>query len=197
MIVESAPHLAAIGVDRLRGTASIVVRPLPLAIHDAPLVSGVFLDEEGTPQLLLDPKSLVESARTGSAPEHASSAAPRRPVLIIDDSLTTRMLEESILASAGYDVEVACSGEEAMEKVRSNQYSLFIVDIEMPGMSGFEFVERTRADPVLSRIPAILVTSLSAAEDKERGKKVGACAYIVKSEFDQEFLVNTIRNVIG
>ncbi|HLX63902.1 MAG TPA: response regulator [Planctomycetota bacterium] len=196
LLVESAPHVVAIGVSRVCGTSSIVVRPLPLDAGAAPLVAGVFLDSEGVPQLLLDPRGLVEAARAGTVQDRAANVVERKPVLVIDDSLTTRMLEHSILASAGYEVELACSAEEGLERARERVFGLFIVDVEMPGMDGFEFVTRTRADPVLSKIPAILVTSRNAPEDLARGKKAGASAYIVKGEFDQKNLLQTIGDLM-
>ena len=123
--------------------------------------------------------------------------AKRPSVLVIDDSLTTRMLEQSILESAGYEVDVATSGEEAIEKARGKQYGLFLVDVEMPGMDGFEFVSRTQADASLRTVPAILVTSRSATEDRRRGEQVGARGYVVKGEFDQVYLLRLIREFMG
>ena len=70
------------------------------------------------------------------------------------------------------------------------------MDVEMPGMDGFEFVRVTRADARLSSTPAILVTSRSAAEDRRRGMEAGASAYIVKGEFDQDLLLATIRQLL-
>jgi len=67
----------------------------------------------------------------------------------------------------------------------------------MPGMDGFEFVARTRADPVLREVPAILVTSLNSVEDRQRGEEAGACAYIAKGEFDQGCLLQTIRRLVN
>ena len=84
------------------------------------------------------------------------------------------MLEQSILESAGYDVDVATSAEEGLEKAHHARYGLFLVDVEMPGMDGFAFVERTRADAMLRSIPAILVTSRASPEDRRRGREVGA-----------------------
>src|SRR5204862_56040 len=83
-------------------------------------------------------------------------AAARDPILVIDDSLTTRMLERSILESAGYEVELATSAEEALEMAKRRSYALFLVDVEMPGMDGYTFVARTRAEPAFAQIPAIL-----------------------------------------
>jgi two-component system chemotaxis sensor kinase CheA len=90
------------------------------------------------------------------------------------------MLEQSILESAGYDVDVATSGEEALEKARAKPFGLFLVDVEMPGMDGFEFVSQTQADAALRTVPAILVTSRSAIEDRRRGEQVGARGYVIK-----------------
>jgi two-component system chemotaxis sensor kinase CheA len=118
-------------------------------------------------------------------------------VLVIDDSLTTRMLEQSILESAGYEVDVAVSGEQGLEKAMLRRYGLFLVDVEMPGMDGFTFVELTRADPTLRQTPAILVTSRNAPEDLARGKAAGASDYVVKGQFDQTRLLARIQQLMG
>jgi two-component system chemotaxis sensor kinase CheA len=107
------------------------------------------------------------------------------------------MLEQSILESAGYRVETVTSAEEGLERAHERPFSLFVVDVDMPGMNGFEFVERTRSDPSLQTIPAILVTSRDSSEDRSRGARAGAQAYIVKGEFDQGQLLDTIRRLVG
>src|SRR6266852_236869 len=197
IVLEGSSGVAAIGVDRLLGTANVVVRPLPpLAVAEVS-VTGASLNAEGDPQLVLDPEGLVATANLGRGIRSEVAAAKRPSVLVIDDSLTTRMLEQSILESAGYEVELATSGEEGLEKARAKQYGLFLVDVEMPGMDGFEFVSRTQADARLSAVPSILVTSRSAVEDQRRGEQVGARAYIVKGEFDQGYLLRMTRELIG
>jgi two-component system chemotaxis sensor kinase CheA len=107
------------------------------------------------------------------------------------------MLEQSILESAGYDVDLATSGEEGLERARHKRYALILVDVEMPGMDGFTFIQQIRSDPALHDIPAILVTSRAASEDLQRGRDVKAQGYIVKSEFDQAKLIAMIRPLTG
>jgi two-component system chemotaxis sensor kinase CheA len=106
------------------------------------------------------------------------------------------MLEKSILESAGYEVDLAISAEEALAKAAGRRYALFLVDVEMPGMDGFAFIAKTRADPDLREVPAILVTSRNAPEDRRRGIEAGAQAYIVKGEFDQGQVLETIRKLV-
>ena len=80
---------------------------------------------------------------------------------------------------------------------RVTAIALFLVDVEMPGMSGFEFLERLREDAALRSVPAILVTSRAAPEDRRRGEAAGARDYIVKGEFDQAHLLARIRELAG
>jgi two-component system, chemotaxis family, sensor kinase CheA len=160
-------------------------------------VAGVALDDTGRPRLVLTPSAVAQwvLASEGLPPE---PAAPQRPpVLVIDDSLTTRMLEQSILESAGYEVDLAVSAEDGLEMALRRRYGMFIVDVEMPGMNGFEFIARTRQMNELRDIPAVLVTSRNDPEDKRRGRDVGARAYIVKSEFNQQEILSLIKGLIG
>ena len=200
VVVQAEGRCVALGVERLIGAATIVMRALPSVVEADTVVAGASLDAEGTPQLVLDPAGLVAAAERSRGKTFKAAAEAREqpaPILVIDDSLTTRMLEQSILEAAGYQVELAVSAEDGLIKAQDHRYSLFIVDVEMPGMDGFGFVAQTRADQVLRDIPAILVTSRDAVDDRLRGQQVGASAFIVKGEFDQMQLLQTIRTLIG
>ena len=196
VMVVADGGIVALGVERVLGIESIVARGIPELALMSPIVSGASFDADGNPRVVLSPEGLVHAARKLAAAPRPEPR-PRAPILVIDDSLTTRMLEQSILESAGYEVELAVSGEEGMDKARLRKYALFLVDVEMPGMDGFTFIERTRADPDLSQVPAILVTSRASAEDLERGRAVGALAHIEKREFNQTELLDRIRKLVG
>src|SRR5262249_45697960 len=101
VVVEASHGKVAIGVDRLLGTASIVMRAFPFLSVAEIVVLAVSLNAEGNPQLVLDPEGLVTVACRGRARVSEAPSAKRSPILVIDDSLTTRMLEQSILESAG------------------------------------------------------------------------------------------------
>jgi two-component system chemotaxis sensor kinase CheA len=196
VVLKVGESFAAVGVDSLGGIRSAIVRPLQAQCGSLPLVAGATLDGAGNPKLVLDPAGLAAAVRRGEGERAGSAVRPPPPVLVVDDSLTTRMLEQNVLEAAGYQVDVATSGEEAIEVARKKDYALFVVDVEMPGMNGFELIERFRGDPLTHAIPAILVTSRSSAEDRNRGERAGASAFMVKSEFDEKRLLRTIRDLI-
>lgn len=196
VVVGGRTGVAAFIVDRVVGTAQVVMRPLPDLAPAFGVVAGAALDAVGDPLLVFDPDSLVIAVQ-GSGAVTIEATPARASVLVVDDSLTTRMLEQSILESAGYHVDLATSGEEALHKARTTRYALFLVDVEMPGIDGFTLIERIRAESALQHVPAILVTSRSSPEDRQRGQDVGAQAYIVKSEFDQGVLLERIRMLVG
>jgi two-component system, chemotaxis family, sensor kinase CheA len=194
VVVEGQTGVAALSVDRVLGTEPVVLRPLPDFMVATAVVAGASLDAEGDPQLMLDPDGLVAEAHRRGALEVEPETPPS--ILVIDDSLTTRMLEQSILESAGYEVDLANSGEEGLEKARQGQYALFLVDVEMPAMDGFTFIERAQADPALRGTPSILVTSRSSPDDRRRGQEAGAQGYICKGAFDQRELLERIRTLV-
>lgn len=196
VLIEAGGERAVLGVDRLGGVAAVTVRPLPAWLQADPAVAGAALEANGRPRLVLDPVGLLRAV--SSAPRAPAPApAPRAPILVIDDSLTTRMLEQSILESAGYAVDLAVSGEEGLAMARAGRYGLFLVDVEMPGIDGFEFLRRARADSRIREVPAIMVTSRTSAEDRALSAELGARAYVVKGEFDQNGLLRSIRDLLG
>jgi two-component system chemotaxis sensor kinase CheA len=192
VVLRSGSSLAAIGVDRVIGAESVVMRPLPELSPATPIIAGASLDADGNPRIVLDIDAVVSTARASTRAQEPASIEAKRRVLVVDDSLTTRMLEQSILETAGYDVELAASGEEGLEKARDGRFVAYLVDVEMPGIDGFTFVERAATDPATRGVPAILVTSRNAPEDRERAVRAGARGYIVKGEFDQRELLRRL-----
>lgn len=185
---------SAVGVTRLAGVESVVLQaPPPLAAAEASVL-GLYLDDAGDPCIVLDPDHLAPALAARAA--GSGAAAAPRPVLVVDDSLTTRMLERSILEAAGYTVALAASGEEGLVLAARGDFGLVLVDVEMPGMDGFTFIERVGADPQLRHLPCILVTSLDSPADRARGLQAGARGYIVKGEFDQAQFLRQVGELV-
>ena len=193
-IVQTGADLMALSVDRAIHVKEVIVHPLPEIISRVNLLAGAVFDAEGNPQLVLDPEAVLEAARAAPV-EQTLKARPH--ILVIDDSLTSRVMVQNILEAGGYRIDLAISGEDAMTKARGCRYNLFVCDVEMPGMDGFEFVSRTRDYDHLRGIPSILITTRGGAEDRRRGAAVGARAYIVKGEFSKDSLIETVRTLVG
>ncbi|MBK7868750.1 MAG: response regulator [Ignavibacteriales bacterium] len=114
-------------------------------------------------------------------------------LLVVDDSMTSRTLLLEILEFAAFKVDTAEDGVEAYGMLMSKHYDLLVSDIEMPNMNGLELTSKVRETVALTSLPVILVTGLAKDEDKDRGIKAGANAYILKKSFDQSVLIETIN----
>jgi two-component system chemotaxis sensor kinase CheA len=197
LVLKTSLGPTALGVERIVGLHEAVMLPMPALAPHSRLACGACLDAAGNPRLVLDPEGMASLARSHRTRAEAGPKAAALPLLVVDDSLTTRMLEQSILETAGYEVSLASSAEEGLAMARERPYGLILVDVEMPGMDGFEFLRCMRDDPALRATPAILISSRSSDEDFRRGELAGARDYIVKGEFDQARLLKRIRELLG
>jgi two-component system chemotaxis response regulator CheY len=111
-----------------------------------------------------------------------------KKILVIDDAATVRMYHKKILKDAGFEVDEAVNGLEALEKVYLNEYDLYIVDINMPKLDGYSFVSRLRSSRDIKQSPVIMVTTEAEQEDKEKAYQAGANFYIVKPVKPDELL---------
>ncbi len=139
--------------------------------------------------------ALKEGAQSVNEKMH-TEVEEKRSILVVEDSITSRMLLKNILESAGYRVTTAIDGVEGYTRLREEPADLVVSDVDMPRMNGLDLTAKIRSDKSLSNIPVVLVTSLSKREDRERGMEVGASAYIVKSNFDQSNLLDVIERLI-
>jgi two-component system chemotaxis sensor kinase CheA len=198
VILRSASGKVALGANRLAGAREVALTSLPAALGRWPIFAGAVIEAGNAAVLALDPDGAVRAALARSDAGLAlAPAAPRRlPILVTDDSLTTRVLVQSMLEAAGHEVDLAVSGEDALQKAALRRHGLYIIDIEMPGMNGFELIAAMRADPALRDTPVIVLTSLSSALDRERGAKAGADAFLVKGEFDQRLFLRRVEELL-
>ena len=100
-------------------------------------------------------------------------------ILIIDDASTVRLYHRNILEASGYEVDEATNGIEALEKALATPFDLFIVDINMPKMNGYEFLQHLRKENV-AQSPAVMVSTEAADPDHDQAFRSGANLYLVK-----------------
>jgi two-component system chemotaxis sensor kinase CheA len=199
-VLVGAAATAAILVDELLDELALTVKRLPRRLQGARHLSGASILPDGRVALILDVPALVESALTESGADPVAAAAKparqRKRVLLVDDSITTRGLERSILEAAGYDVLAASDGAEAWRLLQEHGADILVSDIEMPNLDGFQLTERVRRTTRFARLPIVLVTGLTSESDRARGLELGADAYLVKTAFQQSSLVETVADLV-
>jgi two-component system chemotaxis sensor kinase CheA len=206
VILKSAEHRIAFVVDELAGEQEIVVKGLGDQLTRIAGLAGATILGTGEVVLILNAKDLIAMAMCGGyvkaaqapvASETKTPARVTRRILVVDDSITTRTLEKNILEAAGYSVNLATDGQEALSLVGAgNNPDIIISDVSMPRIDGLELARRIKNNPQTTQIPIILVSSMASIQDKQLGMEAGADAYIGKGGFDQSNLLETIEMII-
>lgn len=202
VVLTAVAGKVAFLVDDLIGQQELVVKPLGGHLVRVRNVAGATILGSGDPVVVLAPADLVRSATKGAPVTppavqlpQAAPAAPHR-ILVVDDSITTRTLERTILEAAGFHVQTAADGEEAWRILQTERIDLVVTDVEMPRLNGFDLTARMRASEQFAELPVILVTSMASPADRERGIAAGADAYLMKSGFSQEGLLSLVRQFL-
>jgi two-component system chemotaxis sensor kinase CheA len=192
----------ALRVDAVRPQRDVVVKALGRHVPRLDLVAGASAEPDGTAMVVLDATGLIEAAATAgplppAPPELAAARASRGRVLVVDDALTVRELQRSILERAGYQVRTAPGGAAALALLEAETVDLVLTDVEMPGMDGFALTQAIRADPARAGLPVVILTSREDDSDRRRGMEAGADGYLVKSTFDEHALVTAVARLLG
>lgn len=119
-----------------------------------------------------------------------------KKILCIDDSSTIRMLVKKTLDPLGYEIIEADDGTTGVAASQKTAVELFIIDVNMPQMNGFECVENIKKNPAYAKTPIVFLTTESSAEKKEIGKKLGVSGWMVKP-FEPEGLVKIVKMLVG
>lgn len=202
LVLGSGEQRVAFTVDAVLDEQEVLVKPLRKPLSRVRNIAAATVLGSGLIAPILNVADLLKSARkasgaaTQAAPQGAAVPATTRRILIVEDSITSRMLLKTILESAGYNVKTAVDGIEAFTLLRAEDFDLVVSDVEMPRLNGFDLTARIRADRKLAELPVVLVTALETREDRERGIDVGANAYIVKGSFDQSNLLEAVRRLV-
>ncbi len=202
MILKYEGNNIAIAVDKLIGDQEIIQKKLFSPFLNVKSVSGVTTLANGETCLVLNIKDifsylskklLLNISTQGKLLEETRKAKCK--ILVTDDSLTTRALEQSILKSHGYNVTTACDGLEALEKLKNEHFDILITDYDMPKMSGIELTRVIR-DKEKNDIPIIVLTSYEKSFLEEQFSLYNVKAYIQKNQFNQDVLINIINEIM-
>lgn len=123
----------------------------------------------------------ASSFTTPTNPEKAMTTDPNLPILVVDDYDAMVRIMRKLLKQIGYEnVDVASNGQAALEKIQGKRYGLIISDWNMEPMTGFELLQKVRADAETATTPFILVTAESKPENVEAARKAGVNNYLIK-----------------
>jgi two-component system chemotaxis sensor kinase CheA len=187
---------AVLVADAVLDEVEIAVQPVPARLAGAAGVLGVALLDSGVPALVVNPVALGRHrGRFSLTPISPPRAAAAR-ILLAEDTVTTRALERSILEAAGYSVAVAVDGADAWQQLQADGADLVVSDVDMPRMTGLELCRRIRSSAEHREVAGVLVTSLDDQADRQGGLAAGADAYVVKAEFSQGTLLDTIARLL-
>ena len=120
------------------------------------------------------------------------TTSPKK-ILIIEDDVFLNELMAKKLIEEGFDVLKAANGEEGLEQARQEKPDLILLDLILPGMDGFEILEKLKEDTETSSIPVIILSNLGQREDIERGFDLGADDYLIKAHFTPDEIVERAR----
>ncbi|MCS0615296.1 response regulator [Massilia kyonggiensis] len=191
-------HAFGVLVDAIVAEQDLLPKPLGPLLRRVRWFSGAAQLGDGTlaPVIALD-DVVGHGLAAATAPAAPAPAAGPRKVLVVEDSVTSRLLLKHILEGAGYAVDTAVDGLDAQSRLRTGRYDVVVSDVEMPNMDGLALTASIRATPATAELPVILVTSLQTPEQREAGLRAGADAYFTKGSFDQDRLLATVRRVAG
>jgi two-component system, chemotaxis family, sensor kinase CheA len=204
VVVQVRHEKMALIVDALLDEQDLVIKPLPKHLRQIETVSGMVVTGKNELVSVLHAPALFAAARKlqqatlreGQNPENEFGTDALK-ILVVDDSPSTREIEKELLESYGYQVTVAEDGQDGLNKAKAELFDAVLTDVEMPIMDGFSLTSKLREEKPYQAVPIIIITSREREEDKHRGVQVGADAYIVKSDFEQSSLIETLKTLLG
>lgn len=197
LVLELLGRSYAVRVPRIFGERELIRRPAEPLLSKLGGIGASSLLEDGRLVLLLDLEYLhdtLKRARGGAAVRPAAAAQRRAHVLIVDDSPVVCEMVREILATAGLEVEVANDGVAALQALERREPDLVLSDVEMPRMNGFELLAQIRRRS--QRLPVIMLTTRGSAEDRKRASTLGANAYVLKTGFRTDALLDVVGRFV-
>jgi two-component system chemotaxis sensor kinase CheA len=202
LILESRGKRIGFCVDEILTEQEILIKGMSRPLSRVRNIAAATILGSGKVVPVLNVSDLVKSAAISAvrpvkpAAQKIGGVTTKQTILVVEDSITSRMLLKNILETSGYTVKTAVDGIDAISQLKTETFDAVVSDVDMPRMNGFNLTEKIREDKKLAELPVILVTALGSREDRERGIDVGANAYIEKSSFDQSNLLETLRRLI-
>jgi DNA-binding response OmpR family regulator len=121
-----------------------------------------------------------------------------KKILLVEDDSFLQELAAKKISQAGYDIQVASTGEEGIEKIKEGDLDLIVLDIMLPGIGGFEILQKIRnhEDNSIKNTPVVMLSNLGQDEEVNKAKKLGANDYMIKAHFTPSDIVKKLREYL-
>jgi len=211
LVISHRDKKAGLIVDQILSEQEFLVKKLGYPLGQLNNFAGATILADGKVALVLNVNDLVDTIvksrfmQDQKLPSGLAAMLDREDennskplILVVDDSVTARVFMRSIVEAAGFRVDLAANGQEALSKLKLQNYDLLLSDIEMPVMDGLALVKAIRQSDLawLKQLPVVLITSLAGEEKKEEGLAEGANAYFVKGDKEQADMLEIIKKLI-
>jgi two-component system chemotaxis sensor kinase CheA len=193
LLIDRQGKQLAAAVDDLEDEAEVLLKPLGFPLQGTPGVLGGTVRADGSVQLVLDLANALLAPQPHRAAPARVEKTPGARILVVDDSPTTRAVLRNVLTAAGYTVRTATDGHDALERLRTQPVDLVVSDVEMPRLGGLDLTRQIKAR---FGLPVILVTGREREEHRREGLAAGADAYVVKSTFEGEGLLDVVKQLV-
>lgn len=201
LIAEYMEQRIGIIVEQVQQYVSLVVKPLPKSFRNFSILQGIVFDEHYDIVPILHVPDILKKFKSlrGYDIKKYEAATKKRTVriLVVDDSDTTRQIEKSILESAGFVVDTAFDGVDALEKSKAKQYDLILTDRDMPRMTGLVLLDNLRRMEQYKDAPVVVVSADQNPNAVQEFERLRASAIIPKGDFKRGNLINVIKGLVG
>ena len=203
LVIQSVASRKSIGiiVDEIISEQELILKPLP-AFLQRPGITKSAMGGQGNVLLLIDIPELIARYTGNESQEEAVTSQQLPPthtvpkILLADDSAYLRQRVLQALQREHYEVVEAKDGMEAVEQLLENTPDIFLLDIEMPNLNGYDVLNVIREYPELARVKTIMLTSRTSEKHKRRAQELGALAYLPKP-CPQDILLKTISELLA
>jgi len=200
IILEYLNRKIGVMVDKVLHYGTVVIKPVPPLLKDFNALQGLVFDENYRIIPVLNIPDTIKRFKTTNVYDVKNLEVRKMPkihsILVVDDSHTTRHIEQIILEAENYNVSTAVDGIDALEKLKEHRFDLVITDVKMPRMDGFVLLHNIRHKDELKDIPVIMISSVFENDTLDKATKLGAQGYIVKSDFERESLTAKVKELL-
>jgi len=195
LLLEISGKRVAVSIENMIGKREIVIKSLGSHLKQVKGVSGATILGDGGVVPILNIEELIGGGAviTEGEDDFKPIISKQLEILIVDDSVSVRQVVARLMENQGWKTQTAKDGVEALERIRESKPDLIVLDIEMPRMNGYEFLNAMNVQSRFKNTPVVMLTSRATSKHREKAMSLGARGFVVKPYKDDEFIDIVMR----